>query len=556
MEGADNNLSQSDASTLKSLQEQLFAVKIENSGFDKLKRASKAGVALLQNPKIDQYAQSLGQSPTQFKADAKQQISRLESRAQQVQADREQSPETTEDGMPATVAAAATPAAAAEAAAKEDRSVPREGEEGRMNEEDAREEAAKVQELAKGNNGKPSGGDYQAASDLVDEQKQKEKEKPREGEPTNRMSLDESRADVAKNGGGTNKDWQKDPTQKLRKPDDRYKASGGRAVQPRSSQIRDGLNAVKDPKKQFEKQAEKAVATAAGKGAGAAMTAAGLGALAGAADAATKWATEKALPWLKKNKSWLMTPAFMIIILFGATGAGIAGSLMQRDGRNGGTQPEYGGVTDATYVAGISELVGKSYMIPGDPRSWYFSQADPKFNTAPLNGHWGKCRPYLECAGCTITSSTMMARYYGVTNITPVDYANRMANGGSLDINRDMLATYVNEHYKKIGDPRRKKQQMTLVAKSVESVKKAISQGDPILTKGVKAFGFPPKIKDSSSQHWVVIIGISMDSKYLIISDPAGLNYGGGRGSAARPVSIEQLSNGQIKELWVSENAS
>jgi len=220
-------------------------------------------------------------------------------------------------------------------------------------------------------------------------------------------------------------------------------------------------------------------------------------------------------------------------------------------GYGGISKPDhYVSATSSSDISSIKELLGESNMIPGDPTSWYFSQADPKFNKKKLNGTWPSGRSMLRQAGCAITSATMMIRIYGVKDVTPVDYANRNAKtmGGSLKLNKGLIATYINEHYEKTGNSRRVK--VIRVPTNLNTIKKYIANGDPILTQGEVAFGGAGK-PNSGGQHWVVIIGVSKDNKWLVISDPASMTSSGKRGSPARFADAKQLKNGRIKNLYV-----
>lgn len=182
----------------------------------------------------------------------------------------------------------------------------------------------------------------------------------------------------------------------------------------------------------------------------------------------------------------------------------------------------------------LRELMGQKLVISDNPSSFYFCQADPQFNQEPLNGKWPSGRNRLKQAGCAITSLTMIMRYYGITDITPVDVGNKIAekNGGSLNLDVSVF----NDYLRTKNLPVKNATRVGSGYFTLDNVKKSIMQGKPILAGGNKVCG-------SGGEHWVVIIGVSKDGKSIIISDPAG----GWRSSPARYCNSNQLGSNITK---------
>lgn len=194
---------------------------------------------------------------------------------------------------------------------------------------------------------------------------------------------------------------------------------------------------------------------------------------------------------------------------------------------------------DPSVIGDIRVILGDQIMVSNNPQDNYFSQGDPSFNTQALSGSWPSGKNKLAEAGCGITSCTMMMRYYGVTNITPVDFANRMAkeNGGSLNLVTSTMLEYINPVLKSQG---KAEKSLAQIAPNAQAIAKYIQNGDPVLAHGNPICG-------SSGQHYVLIVGISKDYKNFVISDPAASKP---RQSAARYCSNSELLGG-ILDLTV-----
>lgn len=401
MEGMNNNLSKSDISNLDALEQQLFAVKQE-SGLDGLTKASKAGVLLLQNPKLEKYAQSKG-NPLQFKAKVKKQISQLQQQIQQAQLDKsnEDNQRGNDQDMTAPVAMASAPVAAsqviqqpqdtriqdADEAYEEAMRVkdlanvsknaafdPKSKNQATRNEyqaandvlddqrrdrpdaDKAYEEAMQMQELAKGPDGKASRDDYQAANDKQNYKAMEQKLKDNAAadaasKPGN--SREKAAEDIKKQTAPATKDK---PAGNAKPEKNKFDTSGGNAPKAKG-RIGQAIQGAKNIGGAADQLAKKA----GGKLAAAAAAAAGLGGLSGIADKVGQWATDKLLPFFKKYKMWLMTPTFLLIMLLGSTSMGVAGALMQRDGRNGGTNQDtldYANTEDRSYLDELNTLMG------------------------------------------------------------------------------------------------------------------------------------------------------------------------------------------------------
>ena len=238
-----------------------------------------------------------------------------------------------------------------------------------------------------------------------------------------------------------------------------------------------------------------------------------------------------------------------ILLLIGIVGIAIAGVSKAYSGAYGRSTFDGIGVSATSTEAPsyldayeLRELLGMRLIIDNDPKRFYFSQADPAFNKEPLQGKWPSGNNMLKKAGCALTSLTMIMRYYGANNITPVDVANYWAsqNGGDLSLSGNMGGTL--NHFMQINSLPTRQAKRVEGYPSVDTIKQYIANGIPILTQGDTMCG-------SSGQHWVVIIGISSDNKSIVISDPAGANWKG-RGSPARFCSF---SNAHILSYTVYE---
>jgi len=239
-------------------------------------------------------------------------------------------------------------------------------------------------------------------------------------------------------------------------------------------------------------------------------------------------------------------PATIIIIVIIFSLGAFALINRYRSGTEGNQSPNPLSVSAATTnqemkisMNDLNMLFGQKYIISDNPKNFYFSQADPKFNKEKLKGRWNKCGPELKCAGCALTTMTMALRYFGVNNVTPVDFANYWAeqHGGNLNIAGSMEGPI--NHFLKINGLPNKNAKRIYGVPSVSTIKGYIERGIPIVTQGNRICG-------SSGQHWVLIIGISKDERSVIISDPAG----GWRSSPARYCN---MSDTNIKSYIVYE---
>lgn len=194
---------------------------------------------------------------------------------------------------------------------------------------------------------------------------------------------------------------------------------------------------------------------------------------------------------------------------------------------------------DPSVIGDIRVILGDQIMVSNNPEQNYFSQGDPAFNKESLKGSWPSGKNKLAEAGCGITACTMMMRYYGVQNISPVDFGNQIAkeNGGSLNLVPETMLEYVNPLMKSQGQ---KEKSLAQIAPNAQTIAKYIQNGDPVLAHGNPICG-------SSGQHYVLIVGISKDYKNFVISDPAASKP---RQSAARYCSSSNLL-GNILDLTV-----
>lgn len=319
---------------------------------------------------------------------------------------------------------------------------------------------------------------------------------------------------------------------------------GGPAVQPGQSFLGQKTDQAKSKvaQKAGQAAAKKVAGKAAGEGA-ADVVAAGTGGVGAILRPVIKWATEKIVNKLLSKDWWKVVlklywpqiaTALIVIII-----SVVAITIIIRAYRGfwGRGQVQASSIYDSSVMGDIRVVLGEQIMVSNTPQNNYFSQGDPAFNQQPLNGHWENNEPYLKNAGCGITSCAMMMRYYGVTNVSPVQFANEMANGGSLALRPNFMLNYVNPVLKNQG---KKERTITEITANVQTIAKYIQNGDPVL-----AHGNP--ICDSKGEHYVLIVGISKDFSKFVISDPAA---GKPRQSAARFCSQSDLL-GHIKQLIV-----
>lgn len=312
---------------------------------------------------------------------------------------------------------------------------------------------------------------------------------------------------------------------------------GGQAVKP--GRLSQAVGGAKDKlaKKAGEVAGKKLAGKAAGEAAADAATA-GTGGLGAVLRPIIKKATELVVKkllskdWWKfvLKAFWPQILAWAMIVLFIV----IAIALVSRATRGlmGRSRIQAASIYDSSVMGSIDVILGDQIMVSNTPQLNYFSQGDPNFNKQPLNGHWTNNEPYLKNAGCGITSCAMMIRYYGVTNVDPVKFANDMANGGSLALIPEHMSTYLPN-----------KKVIKISPRTIETVSKFIQNGDPVLAHGDPICG-------SSGEHYVLIVGISKDMQNFVISDPAASKP---RQSAARSCSKNSLL-GNIKELIVLQD--
>ncbi len=221
----------------------------------------------------------------------------------------------------------------------------------------------------------------------------------------------------------------------------------------------------------------------------------------------------RAVAVLFSPTSWIPLVVVCILLILTTASLAIGDSIKSRKGVRGNSSGTYASAAASSGEVKIAmeelrELYNQKLIISDHPESFYWSQGDPAFQET-LNGHWDTCRPQLACAGCALTSISMIFRYFGATGFSsPVDVANYNAsiNGGDLNIVIDPLVSHYlpdkNVVYHKPGN-------LTFA-----TIKEQIAKGMPILAGGNKVCG-------SDGQHWVVIIGLSADENNVIISDPA-----------------------------------
>jgi hypothetical protein len=131
----------------------------------------------------------------------------------------------------------------------------------------------------------------------------------------------------------------------------------------------------------------------------------------------------------------------------------------------------------------------------------------------------------------------MISKYYGMTNVTPKiigDYMAENTHSMYLDFGAWMNFLSMNGLKKTFKE----------VPMNVDSIRKEIKAGNPMIAKGNTAFG-------AKRNHWVVIVGVSEDGRYLILNDPSATE----RGKAGRPSPASELGN-KINGLWALRDAS
>lgn len=319
---------------------------------------------------------------------------------------------------------------------------------------------------------------------------------------------------------------------------------GGPALQPGQSFLSQKADQAKGKISQkageaVAKQVGKKVAGKAVGEATAGAVTAGTGGVGVILRPVIKWATEKIVNKLLSEDWWKVIlklfATVLLVVIIGIVAITIV--IRAYKGFWGRAQVQAASIYDSSVMGDVRVALGDVIMVSNTPQNNYFSQGDANFNKEPLNGHWEKSAPYLKNAGCAITSCAMMIRYYGVTNVSPVQFANEMANGGSLNLRPDWMLHYVNPVLKSQG---KKERTIARINPDMATIAKYIKNGDPVL-----AHGWP--ICNSEGQHYVLIVGVSKDMSNFVISDPAA---GKPRQSAARYCSKSDLL-GNIKDLTV-----
>lgn len=223
----------------------------------------------------------------------------------------------------------------------------------------------------------------------------------------------------------------------------------------------------------------------------------------------------------------------VIILLFVIAGPAFARIGKARRGADGNEAPTPASVYSGTDMADIAKVLGNSNIVPGDPTSWYFNQGDEKWGTKAGQAPGWSVNEYRS-RGCAITSAAMMVKYHGGADVDPYIFGGYVADRtGSIALSDTALMT---SYLKKYGIEKK----VVPVAKDLETVKKYIAAGHPILAQGHAAFR-------ASQQHWVVIIGISKDDKNLVLNDPSA---DPSRGRPARYSPAYELTNGRITSLY------
>jgi hypothetical protein len=221
----------------------------------------------------------------------------------------------------------------------------------------------------------------------------------------------------------------------------------------------------------------------------------------------------------------------VMILLFVIAGPAFARIGKARRGADGNKVPSYSDVTDRGDIEDIAKVLGMSNVVSGDPKSYYFSQGDERWagEKRHISVLWSDDQTYAS-AGCGLTVAAMMIRYYGIQDVDPLKYGKYNASkAGTMGVDYDTIAAYLKEK----GGPDKK---IVEVPKDLESIKKVITAGNPILVYGDEIFG-------SESNHYVLIIGVSKDDKSLVVNDPAADSP---RGRPAKMGPVSYINNFRI----------
>lgn len=255
-----------------------------------------------------------------------------------------------------------------------------------------------------------------------------------------------------------------------------------------------------------------------------------------AAKEARQKAQKAVQDWVKKLASkafWAALSPYIvpILITIGVIIVVVLGIVIISRAYKGGfgkSSGIYVSASDSSDMASIQEVLGNSLTLPM-PTTWYFSQGDPRWGD-----HKGQAPGWntdnYKSTGCAITSASMIAKYYGASDITPLDLGQYMA-----DKNHNMalnLGTWIAFIKDKTG----KSKKMISVTKTPEAIRAEIAAGNPILAQGFGAFR-------AGGQHWVVIIGTSKDNLNLVLNDPSA---DPSRGRAARYSPMIELGSKNI----------
>ncbi|MFA7244274.1 MAG: C39 family peptidase [Patescibacteria group bacterium] len=250
---------------------------------------------------------------------------------------------------------------------------------------------------------------------------------------------------------------------------------------------------------------------------------------------ALKFATKNFLKtFLIANWPTLTTIAIVILLIFFITVPAFGRMSGSNRGMDGKSQPIDASVYSEADAADIKQVLGNSITVPGDPTKWYFNQGDPRWGDKPGQAAgWSSKRNSYAGAACAITSSAMIANYYGVSGITPYILGQYLADTNhSMALDKATWVSYINS--------KGLNKELAQVPRNLDSVKKEIAAGNPILAQGITAFR-------ATGQHWVVIIGVSKDDKFLVLNDPSAE---ASRGRPARYSPASELNSGLIKGLW------
>lgn len=314
----------------------------------------------------------------------------------------------------------------------------------------------------------------------------------------------------------------------LGEPASKYETAGGPAIKPRGPS---GAQKTTDKGKQIAVDYAKKGANAAAK---AALIASGVGAgLAAVGGKAAEWLTEKVL-----NKGWwkalllaqwptFATMSIILGLMFLIAAPAFARIGASRRGVDGKRQPENIYAASSSDVAEVQEVLGNSITVPGDPTKWYWNQGDRNSDWRDVHLRGWSGDHDFAAVGCGLTSAAMIAKYYGVTGVSPRVFGELVVSqtGNAQSGWREELATYTNRN-------------LVDVPENLASIKAEIAAGNPVLARGNKAFG-------SSDGHFVVIIGVSKNDRFLVLNDPSS----SGRGRPARYSPASELG-GSITGLW------